>query len=166
MFPSAFTGESAKIVDVLRPLWAMLPSPEARAAKFNGQKFRTGSSPTPPSPGGIGGSRSLSDLDVRSLKTLYGPNGSSSVATTPVTPNSSAFTVEGFAARVKALVIDDRSIIERLIRFAQAHDTLRKTADRAQKLAQDGSTALETYQKQVRNLEERNMSLSQRYAAL
>ena len=44
--------------------------------------------------------------------------------------------------------------MERLIRFAQAHDLLKKNAERAQKLAQDSNAALETYQRQVRTLEE------------
>ncbi|KAF9037819.1 hypothetical protein BDZ89DRAFT_431752 [Hymenopellis radicata] len=162
MFPTEFTGDAAKIVSVLQPLWSLLPSPEARAAKFNAQRqFRAGS-PTPSSPGGIGGSKSLSDLDVRSLKSLYG----SSPSGTPLSPNPTPFTVEAFAGRVQALVLDDRSLIERLLRFAQAHDLLKKNADRAQKLAQEGSTALETYQKQVRTLEDRNMSLSAKYTAM
>ncbi len=162
MFPKEFTGDAAKIISVLQPLWSLLPSPEARAAKFNAQKqFRAGS-PTPSSPGGVSGSKSLSDLDVRSLKSLYGASPSG----TPLTPNPTPFTVEAFAGRVQALVMDDRSLIERLIRFAQAHDLLKKNADRAQKLAQEGSTALETYQKQVRTLEDRNLSLSAKYTAM
>ena len=56
--------------------------------------------------------------------------------------------------RVQALIADDRALMERLIRFAQAHDLLKKNAERAQKLAQDSNAALETYQRQVRTLEE------------
>jgi len=66
-----------------------------------------------------------------------------------------AFSVEAFAQRVQALISDDRALMERLIRFAQAHDLLKKNADRAQKLAQESNVALETYQRQVRTLEER-----------
>ena len=51
------------------------------------------------------------------------------------------------------------------MRFAQAHDMLKKNADRAQKLAREGTLALETYQKQVRMLEERNMGTIARQAA-
>jgi hypothetical protein len=68
--------------------------------------------------------------------------------------------LEAFAARVQALVTDDRALIERLIRFAQAHDLLKKNAERAQKLAQDSNLALETYQRQVRTLEDRNLALA------
>ena len=64
------------------------------------------------------------------------------------------FGVEAFALRVQALIADDRALMERLIRFAQAHDLLKKNAERAQKLAQDSNAALETYQRQVRTLEE------------
>ena len=64
------------------------------------------------------------------------------------------FSVEAFALRVQALIADDRALMERLIRFAQAHDLLKKNAERAQKLAQDSNAALETYQRQVRTLEE------------
>ncbi|KAH9017477.1 hypothetical protein EDB83DRAFT_2437662 [Lactarius deliciosus] len=56
---------------------------------------------------------------------------------------------------VRALIADDRVLMERLIRFAQAHDLLKKNAERAQKLAQDSNAALETCQRQVRTLEER-----------
>jgi chromosome segregation ATPase len=148
---------------MLQPLWAILPSPEARASKFGQQRFRAGSggiSPTtqPPSPNPT----SLSDLDVRALKALYDPR-------TPSSPNPASngpFSVDAFVSRVQALITDDRALIERLVRFAQAHDLLKKNAERAQKLAQEGSAALETYQKQVRTLEERNMELAGKVSAL
>jgi flagellar biosynthesis chaperone FliJ len=76
------------------------------------------------------------------------------------------FTIESFATRVQALITDDRALIERLLRFAQAHDLLKKNAERAQKLLQEANTGLETYQKQVRMLEDRNMSMGARQAAL
>ena len=91
-------------------------------------RFRTGSptaGPTSPRANGAGaGGASISDMDVRSLKTLYtpgtpslngsaGPNGAAGAV-----PGVGAFTVEAFAARVQALVADDRALIERLIRFA------------------------------------------------
>jgi hypothetical protein len=67
---------------------------------------------------------------------------------------AAGFSVEAFAMRVQALIADDRALIERLIRFAQAHDLLKKNAERAQKLALESNSALETYQRQVRTLEE------------
>jgi len=118
---------------------------------------------------------SISDLDVRVLKTLYTPGGSGSGpgagadrSTSPASPTTTAtsgsidgggggpgvFSVEAFAQRVQALISDDRALMERLIRFAQAHDLLKKNAERAQKLAQESNAALETYQRQVRTLEE------------
>jgi hypothetical protein len=81
-------------------------------------------------------------------------------------PNGGGFTIEAFAARVQALIADDRALIERLLRFAQAHDLLKKNAERAQKLAQEGNAALETYQKQVRMLEDHNMSMGAKQAAM
>lgn len=100
-------------------------------------------------------------MDVRSLKALYDPKGYA------ITMNSGGtFTVESFVERVQALVTDDRALIERLIRFAQAHDLLKKNAERAQKLAQDSNVALETYQKQVKTLEERNIALMTQQAEL
>lgn len=159
-----FSGDAKSLVALLRPLWAILPSPEARAAKFGQQRFRAGSgssSPTasqPMSPNPT----SLSDLDVRSLKALYDPRTPS----TPVPGGNGAFSIDAFVTRVQALVTDDRALIERLVRFAQAHDLLKKNAERAQKLAQEGSVALETYQKQVRTLEERNMDLANKVSAL
>ena len=67
---------------------------------------------------------------------------------------------------VQALIADDRSLIERLVRFAQAHELLKKNAERAQKLVQESSVALETYQKQVKELEDRNMYLASGQAEL
>jgi hypothetical protein len=64
------------------------------------------------------------------------------------------FSVEAFAQRVQALISDDRALMERLIRLAHAHDLLKKNAERAQKLAQESNSALESYQKRVCTLEE------------
>ncbi|KAF9567397.1 hypothetical protein CPC08DRAFT_656557 [Agrocybe pediades] len=193
--PTNFSATEEEVLSLLQPLWAILPSPEARAAKFGaGRSFRTGS-PTPSTPLSTANANgnvitSLSDLDVRSLKALYNPSNtnhtrgvgdrgstSSTVSSlmfnpaSPVTPtstatNSAPFSLPAFAARVQALINDDRALIERLIRFAQAHDLLKKNAERAQKLAQDGTHALETYQKQVRTLEERGQAAWTKVAAL
>ncbi|KAJ7887509.1 Up-regulated during septation-domain-containing protein [Mycena olivaceomarginata] len=158
--PREFAGDAKQLIAILQPIWAILPSPEARAAKSGQQRFRAGAtSPTVPS---SPNPSSLSDLDVRALKTLYDPRTPSS----PTPGSNGAFSVEAFAARVQALIADDRALIERLVRFAQAHDLLKKNAERAQKLAAEGSGALETYQKQVRTLEERNMELAGRVSAL
>ncbi|KZT05616.1 uncharacterized protein LAESUDRAFT_743869 [Laetiporus sulphureus 93-53] len=152
-----YTGDAAQIVSILQPLWAILPSPEARANKLGARAFRPASPTTSPVAGR--NTTSLSEMDVRSLKTLYDPRGTSA-------QGSGAFTVEAFAARVQALIADDRALIERLIRFAQAHDLLKKNAERAQKLAQDSNAALETYQKQVKMLEDRNIAMMSKQAAL
>ncbi|KAH9948730.1 Up-regulated during septation-domain-containing protein [Amylocystis lapponica] len=156
--PVEYTGEAAKVVAILQPLWATLPSPEARAGRLGSRNFR------PSSPGGspvvARNNASLSEMDVRSLKNLYDPRGS------PMTIPGGMFSVEAFAGRVQALIADDRALIERLIRFAQAHDLLKKNAERAQKLAQESNVALETYQKQVKMLEERNMALLSKQTAL
>jgi hypothetical protein len=147
----------AKVTSILLPLWNILPSPEVRAAKFaNSQRgFRTGS----PIGNVSSGAKSIADLDVRSLKTLY---ESARAGSSQAEGAGGPFTFEAFAARVQALIADDRSLIERLIRFAQAHDMLRQNADRAQRLALDGTNSLETYQKQVKTLEERNAALMTR----
>ena len=94
-------------------------------------------------------------MDVRSLKTLYDPKG----LPLQLGNKPESFTVEAFAERVQALVADDRTLIERLVRFAQAHDLLKKNAERAQKLAQESNVALETYQKQVKLFEDRNLNM-------
>ncbi|TDL29674.1 hypothetical protein BD410DRAFT_798205 [Rickenella mellea] len=154
----AVDSSADKVTALLRPIWLSLPSPEARASKFGARNVKS-PTVTPGSPNMT--ATSLSDLDVRSLKTLYDnrPN-------VPQPENPGAFTLEGFASRVQALVADDRALIERLIRFAQAHDLLKKNAERAQKLAQESSLALETYQKQVKALEERNMTFASGQAML
>ncbi|KAH9912391.1 Up-regulated during septation-domain-containing protein [Fomitopsis serialis] len=155
--PVDFATDAASIVALLQPMWAVLPSPEARANKLGARNVRPG----PPSSPVLASrsNASLSDMDVRSLKTLYDPRGTSAQP-------SGAFTVEGFVTRVQALIADDRALIERLLRFAQAHDLLKKNAERAQKLAQESSNALETYQKQVNMLEERNLTMMAKQQAL
>ncbi|KAF8806306.1 hypothetical protein BYT27DRAFT_7191636 [Phlegmacium glaucopus] len=151
-----------RIISILQPLWAILPSPETRAAKFGSTNQRTYRTASPPIPVGSNVT-SLSELDVRSLKTLY--ETTRQAATSSPGKNNGAFTIEAFAGQVQALINDDRALIERLVRFAQAHDMLKKNADRAQKLAREGTLALETYQKQVRTLEERNMGMVAKQAA-
>ncbi|PCH40902.1 hypothetical protein WOLCODRAFT_137063 [Wolfiporia cocos MD-104 SS10] len=155
--PVEYTGDAAAIVAILQPIWAVLPSPEARANKLSSRSFRAGT-PGSPSPN-RNNSSSLSEMDVRTLKTLYDPR-----SLPP--PAAGTFTVEAFAARVQALVADDRALIERLVRFAQAHDLLKKNAERAQKLAQETNVALETYQKQVKMLEDRNIAMLSKQTAL
>lgn len=71
---------------------------------------------------------------------------------TPHSPTA-AFSVE-VSARVQALIVDEHVLMERLIRFAQKHDLLKKTGERAQKLTQDSNSALETYRRQVCTREE------------
>ncbi|KAH9983526.1 Up-regulated during septation-domain-containing protein [Russula compacta] len=163
--PVTFAKDATSFVEILLPLWA--------AAR----PFRAGNGRASPSQrkGHSGPSVSISDMDVRALKTLYTPGGSSSSGSgsspssssgpgRPSAPSSptennnnndaGTFSVEAFAQRVQALISDDRALIERLIRFAKAHDLLKKNAERAQKLAQESNAALETYQRQVRTLEE------------
>ncbi|KIO23000.1 hypothetical protein M407DRAFT_215617, partial [Tulasnella calospora MUT 4182] len=156
--------EYDRIVALLRPIWAILPSVSARASKLGSS---SSGRMTPRSPKASNGKSpdspvmSLSELDVRSLKALYDPRAN---YTSPTV--SGDFSFEEFASRVQALVQDDRALVERLIRFAQAHDLLRTNAERAQKLAQDSSKGLETYQNQVKTLEERNMELATKQTEL
>lgn len=149
-----YSGDVGNLITQLQPVWAILPSAEARASKLGNRSFRTGSpTGTPMSPRGLGAS--LSEMDVRSLKNLYDPKGYALSGNI----GGGSFSIEAFVDRVQALIADDRALVERLIRFAQAHDLLKKNAERAQKLAQDSNFALETYQKQVNTLEERNLGL-------
>ncbi|KAI0796236.1 Up-regulated during septation-domain-containing protein [Irpex lacteus] len=160
--PVEYKGDVANIIEQLKPIWSILPSAEARASKLGNRGFRTGSpNGTPASPRSVGGG-SISEMDVRSLKNLYDPKGYALSGNI----GNSTFSIEAFVKRVQALVTDDRALIERLLRFAQAHDLLKKNAERAQKLAQDSNIALETYQKQVNTLEERNISLMKQQAQL
>lgn len=154
-------SDASKVATLLQPVWAMLPSPESRAAKLSGGRPTTSRSGSqgPNTPTNLPPS-SLSDMDVNSLKTLY-----DSRMNAPPSPNTATFSIEAFAGRVQALIADDNRLIERLLRFAQAHDLLKKNAERAQKLATEGNNALETYQKQVKMLEERNTGLAAKQAA-
>jgi hypothetical protein len=159
-------SDASKVAAVLHPVWAMLPSPEARAAKLSGGRpaaSRSGSqgqNPLSPQTSNLS-PPSLSDMDVRALKTIYDTR-----VNPPPSPNTTSFSVEAFAGRVQALIVDDKSLIERLLRFAQAHDLLKKNAERAQKLATESNNALETYQKQVRTLEDMNNSLAAKHASV
>ncbi|OAX34186.1 hypothetical protein K503DRAFT_869083 [Rhizopogon vinicolor AM-OR11-026] len=164
--PVEYKGEVADIISLLQPIWPILPAPELRTAKFSSTRhLRNNSGPLTP---GTSPTRSalpsLSDMDVRGLKSLY------DIRSRPATPlaeqGRSMFTVEAFVARVEALIVDDRALIERLIHLAQAHDLLKKNAERAQKLAQSSNAALETYQRQVTTLESQNISLVAKQSAL
>ncbi|KAG1873560.1 Up-regulated during septation-domain-containing protein [Suillus subalutaceus] len=174
--PVQYTGEVADIIAILQPIWNILPAPELRASKLNSKRHlrnpsmisnlsRSSPSPSP-------SKSTLSDMDVRALKSLYDvrsqPPPTPTSATSPPPPDQrkGTFSVEAFVSRVQTLVMDDRALIERLIRFAQAHDLLKKNAERAQKLAQDSNTALETYQRQVATLERQNASLVSKQNAL
>ncbi|KAI6100175.1 Up-regulated during septation-domain-containing protein [Pisolithus sp. B1] len=158
--PIEYKGEIADVVALLQPAWAVLPAPELRASTLNARRhLRATSSASSPGGQSKSGLPSLSDVDVRSLKALYDTKSAQSAVGGP-------FSIEAFVTRVQALVIDDRALIERLIRFAQAHDMLKKNAERAQKLAQDSNVALETYQKHVAALENQNDGLVARQSAL
>ncbi|KAF5392932.1 hypothetical protein D9757_001216 [Collybiopsis confluens] len=159
--------EAVSILSALKSLWLILPSPEARAAKFASSReraFRAGTGPSSPTMGNApsspgGGAKSISDLDVRSLRSLY---DSTTKNPSALSSPQSEFTLQSFISRVQSLLNDDRLLIERLLRFAQAHDLLKKNAERAQKLASEANSALETYQRQVRALEDRNAELVKR----
>lgn len=172
--PIEYTGEAADIIAILQPIWNILPAPELRASKLNSKRHlrnpsiasNLGRSSPSPSPS----KSTLSDMDVRALKSLYDvrsqPTPTSATSPSPPDQRKGTFSVEAFVSRVQALIIDDRALIERLIRFAQAHDLLKKNAERAQKLAQDTNAALETYQRQVSTLERQNTSLVSKQNAL
>ncbi|KZT60191.1 hypothetical protein CALCODRAFT_507025 [Calocera cornea HHB12733] len=168
-----------RLLAALSELWHLLPSAEARAAGQLGRsRSRTptsaaAASPTSARAGGVsptgtgaGANGSLSDMDVRTLKQLYGdasrPPGHSPTAS----GSAESFSPDAFVQRCKALIADDKALMERLIRFAQAHDLLKANAERSQRLAQEGRVGMETYQKQVRALEERLQGIAQRETAL
>ncbi|TFY58117.1 hypothetical protein EVG20_g8274 [Dentipellis fragilis] len=166
--PINFAADAGSIVALLQPVWATLPSPEARAlaSRTGGARaFRTASGSPTAGPGSPKAApSSISDMDVRSLKTLY--SGEKEKEKEKDGKGVGTFSVEAFATRVRALIADDRALIERLIRFAQAHDLLKKNAERAQKLAQEANSALETYQRQVKTLEDRHLTMTERQAVL
>ncbi|PVF93720.1 hypothetical protein CPB86DRAFT_714806 [Serendipita vermifera] len=149
-----------RVMSVLRQLWALLPSREARAARSMARSASP-SSPLRTTGGRLGEppSPSLADLDVRALKALYDPRNNASSPLFNNNSNPADFSIDAFAQKVQALVADDRAIIERLLRFAQSHELLKNNAERAQKLAQESSLGLETYQKQVKLLEDRNATM-------
>ncbi|KAF8759796.1 2OG-Fe(II) oxygenase superfamily [Rhizoctonia solani] len=83
-----------------------------------------------------------------------------------ISPPPGKFSIDAFNAKVRALVADDRAIIERLIKFATTHELLKTNAEKAQKLAQESTISLKTYQDQVQTLEERNNTMASRQTAL
>ncbi|KAL5637014.1 hypothetical protein ACGC1H_000855 [Rhizoctonia solani] len=160
------SAELNKIMSILIALWAVLPSAEGRAAKLSSTQLNR----DPLAPHVLGSPRTLrpshappliSDADIRSLRLLYDPNGP---FLSPPPPGK--FSIDAFNAKVRALVADDRAIIERLIKFASTHELLKTNAEKAQKLAQESTVSLKTYQDQVQTLEERNNTLTSRQAAL
>ncbi|KZP00094.1 hypothetical protein CALVIDRAFT_533749 [Calocera viscosa TUFC12733] len=165
----------ARLLPALAELWHLLPSAEARAGQLGRSRSRTPTSAASPtsaraggvSPTGTGtGANSLSDMDVRTLKQLYGDAAKGGAPHSPTSAPVESFTVDAFVQRCKALIVDDKALMERLIRFAQAHDLLKANAERSQRLAQEGRVGMETYQKQVRALEERLQGIAQRETAL
>ncbi|KAG8745564.1 hypothetical protein FRC10_007742 [Ceratobasidium sp. 414] len=157
------SAELQQVLSVLSTLWAVLPSVETRASKLTSvpsgplspnpiMSPRTRHAPGPPL---------ISDADIRSLRTLYDPNGPFLSPTPP-----GKFSIEAFATKVRGLITDDRAIIERLLKFASTHELLKTNAEKAQKLAQESTVSLKTYQDQVRTLEDRNNTLASRQAAL
>lgn len=162
------SDELDRVYAMLQGVWKSLPSAEARAklsAKSSAMKSPSmGSMKSPKSPGlGSNSGGSISELDVRSLKALY---DSPLLPTHPTASPKEPFSPEAFIDRVNALLADDKAIVERLIRMASGHDLLKTNAERARKLAQDSSQGLETYQKQVKTLEERNATLVIRNTSL
>ncbi|QRV72680.1 Up-regulated during septation protein [Ceratobasidium sp. AG-Ba] len=158
------SAELQQLMSVLNALWTILPSPEARASKLtsppsNPMSPRTTAGPprTPRTPG----PPLISEADIRSLRTLYDPNGP---FLSPAPPGK--FNIDSFATKVRGLIADDRAIIDRLLKFASTHDLLKTNAEKAQKLAQESTVSLRTYQEQVRTLEDRNNTLQSRQAAL
>ncbi|CEL59448.1 hypothetical protein RSOLAG1IB_03381 [Rhizoctonia solani AG-1 IB] len=160
------SAELNQIMSVLIALWAVLPSAEGRAAKLSS----THQNRDPLAPHVLGSPRTLrpanappliSDADVKSLRQLYDPNGP---FLSPPPPGK--FSIDAFNAKVRALVADDRAIIERLIKFATTHELLKTNAEKAQKLAQESTISLKTYQDQVQTLEERNNTMAARQTGL
>lgn len=143
----------------------MLPSPEARANRLGSSGRRTGSAPSTPN-SSHNQISSLAELDIRSLKALYDLRHSPSNPGTPAIGTTTLFSVEAFADRVRALLADDRSLVERLLRFAQNHELLKKNAERAQQLASDSGHSLMTYQKQVQDFEENIAAMTSRQRVL
>ena len=54
---------------------------------------------------------------------------------------------------MQSLILEDRALIEHLIRLRHAHGLLGKNAERTQKLVWESDAALEAYWRQVRTLE-------------
>ncbi|KAG9086213.1 hypothetical protein FS749_003806, partial [Ceratobasidium sp. UAMH 11750] len=157
------SAELQQLMSVLGTLWAVLPSVEARASKLTSVP----SGPLSPNPimsprtRHAPGPQLISDADIRSLRMLYDPNGP---FLSPAPPGK--FSIEAFATKVRGLIADDRAIIERLLKFASTHELLKTNAEKAQKLAQESTVSLKTYQDQVQTLEDRNNTLASRQAAL
>ncbi|KAI6018300.1 hypothetical protein EDC04DRAFT_3093366 [Pisolithus marmoratus] len=139
--PIEYKGEIANVMTLLQPTWAVLPAPELHAPTLKSQRHLHVASSTS-SPGGQSrsGLSSLSDMDMRSLKALYDAKSPQSAVRGP-------FSIEAFVA---------------LIQFVQAHNMLKKNAERVQKLAQDSNAALEMYQKHVAALENQIHTLVER----
>jgi len=152
----------------LQTLWSLLPSPEARAAKAISKSLNPLNSPllAPNGRHGEGTATSLSELDVRALKALYDPRLGPSSPLFSSFSSAADFSIDAFEQRVRALLVDDRAIIERLIRFGQAHDLLKSNAERAQKLVEESAGGLKTYQKQVKSLEDRNATIVRKQQSL
>ena len=63
--------------------------------------------------------------------------------------------VEAFSSRLKGFVEDALTVVERTGKYARERDIHKSNSERAQRLVMESRGALETYQRQVRALEER-----------
>lgn len=139
------SAEHEATIAQLETLWAILPartatglSPSISLASHR-QNLSTSSSRTPPTP-------SPSEVDFPNLVTAYATGNGTA---TPY------LGLQAFSDRVRGLVEDSCVLLDRAAKYARERDTHKKNSERAQRLVQESRAGLETYQRQVRALEER-----------
>lgn len=134
------TLELASLTATLSHLWTLLPNP------------------TPPSPSPTSHVRSPSSWSSRS-----GPNGAggsdfnlAQFITSLSMPNTSPYTgIDAFSSVLKSFIEDALTVVEKTGKYAKERDIHKSNSERAQRLVMESRGALETYQRQVRALEER-----------
>lgn len=100
--------------------------------------------------------RSPSSFSSRAGTPAAGEFDLSHFITSFSTANTSPYPgIDAFSGRLKAFVEDALTVVERTGKYAKERDIHKSNSERAQRLVMESRGALETYQRQVRALEER-----------
>ncbi|ORY24377.1 Up-regulated during septation-domain-containing protein [Naematelia encephala] len=135
----ALTSELESIANSFTEVWRLLPSParRIRAELIDARTGQPNSSVASPNHA----------LDLAALQQLYSPASA--------TGDEKFGGIEEMIKRIRGMVDDGRLLVDRVVRLGQERDLHKGNALKAKRLAEESTRGLETYQQQVRVLEDR-----------